>query len=226
MNKKIIGIILSLIILTVVVVEIFAYLVPKQPGNSNENETSKQNNFLGQPGISNVQRFTDNLSSNASDNASGGTVIRSNIIKDTIIRGSTGGTNAPLPYPRISINYTIDNIGTIGDKSPGENNTFSLVNLDIRNYGYKYFDAHPTKFRLIIRDKTFEPIVNISTGSVIDAVIPNNSRAKGDLVFILRSKDAQARPKITYIGDYKIVYSYGIPYEGKATPTATIEEYE
>lgn len=219
MNKKIIGATLLLIVLAGIMIEAFSYLVPKQPGNFNENETVKQNDFVNQPGITNVRRFTDNLSERNTNSASSG-----KIIVGSIIVGNTNRANAPLPYPRISINYTIDNVGTIGNKNSGENNTFSLVRLDIRNYGYKYFDAHPAKFRLVIRDNTFYPIVNITTGNMLDAVIPNSSRAKGDLIFLLSLKDSRGNPKITYIGDYKIVYSYGIPYEGEATPVAT-EEY-
>lgn len=225
MNKKIIGAVLLLVVMTVIMIEAFSYLVPKQPGSFNENETLKQNDFVNQPGITNVQRFTDNRSKGNANNTSGGEIVRSSIIKSTIIAGSTNSANSPLPYPRISINYTVDNVKSIGNKNSGENDTFSLVRLDIRNYGYKYFDAHPSKFRLLIRDKTFHPIVNITTGSIIDAVVPNSSRAKGDLIFLLSLKDSRANPKITYIGDYKIVYSYGIPYEGVATPTAIAEEY-
>jgi len=116
-------------------------------------------------------------------------------------------TPKPLPYPRISINYSVEKTSSIRSETTDDNHTFVIITLDIRNYGYKYFDAYPTKFKIVMQNKEIIPLVNISTGSMIDEVIPNNSRSKGDLIFILKKREASSIPKLTYIqGGYEILY--------------------
>jgi hypothetical protein len=101
-------------------------------------------------------------------------------------------TVKPLPYPRISINYSTTLTRSIGSVTLDKNMTFVLVSVDIRNYGYKYFDAHLNNFRM---GKSGEliPLTNVSTGRMVDSVIPNNSRAKGDIIFILGKKVKQGK---------------------------------
>lgn len=117
-------------------------------------------------------------------------------------------TPKPLPYPRISINYTVEKTRTIGSNKLDKNSTFIIVTLDIRNYGYTYFDAHQSKFRIGLKGD-LRPLVNISTGKTIDAVIPNNSRAKGNLIFLLNKSVNQG--KVVYHStntseNYNILY--------------------
>lgn len=102
-------------------------------------------------------------------------------------------TSKPLPYPRISINYSIQMVDSIRGNSVDSNSTFVIVMLDIRNYGYRYFDAYPNNFRGIVRKENIIPLINISTGDTIDDVIPNNSRAKGDLVFLISKKNLMTK---------------------------------
>lgn len=145
---------------------------------------------------------------------------------ETVNKTSTSGitdgalsptkTPKPLPYPRISINYSVQQTSSIGDNDADVNSTFVIVMLDIRNYGYIYFDAFQNNFRGISRRNEIRPLVNISTGNTIDAVIPNNSRAKGDLLFLI-SKKEQIK-KITYSPinkseNYYIIYTRLSPSE-------------
>lgn len=104
-----------------------------------------------------------------------------------------------LPYPRISINYSTMVVSTIRDESAGNKNVFFILTLDIKNHGYKYFDAHPSKFVIDKGGKKIYPILNVSVDNMLDVVIPNNSRGKGDLIFLVGERE-------TYIGRSSIVY--------------------
>lgn len=151
------------------------------------------------PGISGVKRFSDaakNVPTNKT--VTNRTSTRINRTREIV-----------LPYPRISINYVIRKVTMIQNESAGDNKTFVLVNLDIKNHGYEYFDAHPKKFRLAYTDAEYLPIVTLSTGNMLDEVLPNGSRTKGDLIFLLDKKKASsAVPKIKHIdGGYTTVYN-------------------
>lgn len=136
-------------------------------------------------------------------------------------------TPKPLPYPRIVINYSVQGVRSIGGNTLDKNSTFIIVTLDIRNYGYKYFDAHPSKFRMG-KSGNITPLVNISTGKTIDAVIPNSSRTRGDLIFMFGKKVAQGKLIYFPVDNYYIIYKKLSPREmeeKKQEDTAdTIEE--
>lgn len=157
------------------------------------------------PGVTDVKRFSQNVKNLTSNK----TIDRSNT------SSSTSGTKVggSLSYPRILINYVMKRTSLIDNENAGDNKTFIVVNLDIRNYGYQYFDAHPTKFRLAYTAYTneeFIPIVTVNTGNVLDEVLVNNSRTKGDLVFLLDNKKVSSGvPKIKYIdgSNYTILYN-------------------
>jgi hypothetical protein len=111
-------------------------------------------------------------------------------------------TPKPLPYPRVAISYSLQTTNSIRGIGAGRTKSFILVSVDIRNFGYKYFDADPRKFRL----GSLEPILNVSTGNLLDAVIPNNSETQGDLIF-LTGKTLGGYGRLSYIsGDYEIIY--------------------
>lgn len=198
--------ILVVIIFVVALIGAFTFLKPQDP--SELFNKSKQNKneipFEKRPGISNVKTFADAYKNkrNASlnkDNMSGN-------VSDISPRPTR--TPKPLPYPRIEINYTSESMTTIGDESAGEGYKFLIIKMDIRNYGYKYFDAHPTKFAIVRGNKLVDPIVNVSTENIIDAVIPNNSRAKGDIIFLLKSRQTVSIKKMKYkLDNYKIIFN-------------------
>jgi len=114
-----------------------------------------------------------------------------------------------LPYPRISINYSTIETDTIRGESAGNKSAFLILRLDIRNYGYKYFDAHPSKFRIDKGNVKIYPILNISTENMLDVVVPNNSRGKGDLIFLVGKRDTHiGRSSLVYMSrNYTILYN-------------------
>lgn len=108
----------------------------------------------------------------------------------------------PLPYPRIMINYTTTWVDVLRNQTLETDYKFVIITLEIKNYGYKYFDAYPTKFRI----HGLEPLVNVSTGNNLDAVLSNNSKTVGDLVVILKYGQTYG-PKLTYTNSsYTIIY--------------------
>ena len=170
MKKAFIVIFVSLAILIILFIFLRPPDVYKLPASQNDSSQPT-------PNIWNVKTFSD---------------------KKTTPQASTTGTTGkerpaptpkPLPYPRISINYSTQRVSSIGNNNADKNSTFTVIRLDIRNYGYKYFDAFPNNFRGIVKKAEVIPLVNISTGDTIDDVIPNNSRAKGDLIFLTSKKD-------------------------------------
>jgi len=207
MNKFVI-IFASLIVL----IGVFMFLrpsdTPKLPVNTSDGNNVPQDI----PGATNIKRFSDvykNTVSNGTGTGSGGAS-----------GGTSGGTGTnnggirsqptskPLPYPRITINYSVQTVNSIGNINTDRNSTFMIITLDIRNYGYKYFDAFPAKFRLGTNGDIL-PLMNVSTGKMINAVLPNNSRAKGDIIFTLVK--AGNRGKLAYYStdtseNYYIMY--------------------
>lgn len=116
----------------------------------------------------------------------------------------------PLPYPRVMINYSTQAIDMIGSENAGDKNIFLVLTLEIRNYGYKYFDAHPSKFIINRGGAKIYPVMNVSTDNMLDVVIPNNSRGKGDLIFLVGERETYiGRSSIEYLSknDYKILYN-------------------
>lgn len=178
---KIILIILAIFLALAALIGAFTFLRPQVTEYNESNDVVTLNKSTQEAlGMTNVESFSDpkkNITSTTGSNKTGTT-------RPTI-------TPKPLPYPRILINYSMQRTSTIGSNIAGENTTFVHVLLDIRNFGYRYFDAFPNNFRGILSgnegDETI-PLVNISTGNTIDAVIPNNSRAKGDLQFLIDNK--------------------------------------
>jgi len=190
--KKIVIIVLAAVFI-LVLIGAFMYLTPKVPDIIIPNETTRKLRFEDIPGVTDVRKFSDvnKLKSNRS--------ITKNIRPANI---RPANTPKPLPYPRIEINYSIEQTSSIRSFSAGSGNVFVIVTIDIRNYGYKYFDAFPSKFKY----GEIEPLVNVTTGNDLDAVIPNSSRTEGNLVFLLDKKRAYVR-KIAYSSnDYRILY--------------------
>lgn len=199
--KKLLPIILFISVF-VLIIGAFTFLRPQdiQERKSADKQYEQEVRIEDVPGVKNVKRFSD-----AAKN------INRSISETT---GETGEkvssrVSKPLPYPRISINYSISRTDSIKNGTAEENSTFIIVTLDIRNYGYEYFDAYPKKFRLSYRDLEVMPIVTVSTGNMLDEVLPNSSRTKGDIVFLLDKKKAISEfPKIRYIdGSYTILYN-------------------
>ena len=222
--KKIIISTLAIFFLVVLLIGAFTFLRPQEPYKIFEKQ--QQNitvtRIEDQPGISNVRRFTDNRS-----NVSG--YVNPLSPSFPLVSGQQYGTTLgtkPLPYPRIMINYSTEITSTIRSENTGEGYLFVIVTLDIRNYGYKYFDAYPTKFVIHRWNTEVKPLLNVSTGNIIDAVIPNNSRAKGDLVFKFKERDAFIDPKIKYTsGSYTILYNLVSPWEIKGETVGNATEY-
>lgn len=206
------------LVMTLIIVVILAALVwmmsskedqriiqPSNDSKSNQMDISKV------PGVTNVQRFSD-----AEKIAIKNAANRSN---RSLRTGTSSGTKTPmptktpkpLPYPRVTINYSVEKTSSVRSNNVNDsrNNTFVIVKLDIRNYGYKYFDAYPGRFRMG-RNADIIPLVNITTGNMINAVIVNNSRAKGDLLFSLSKKTNIGI--LTYLSADKSV-SYYILYK-------------
>lgn len=225
---KIVLVAISLIAL----IGLFTLFKPQEPIKLPEDSYSSPKGFSmvdrieDVPGVKDVKRFSD-VSKNR-----------------TIASGGSGGsrnassrpvpTPTPMPYPRIAINYTTKMTTLIRNESAGTNNTFMIVTLDVRNYGYRYFDAHPTKFKIVAKDGAknveFRPVVNVSTSNMLDDVVPNNSRAKGDLVFRVGIKSRIYSPKIVYLNDsYLILYrqvSQSVMDDIKEEKKSKYEEYE
>lgn len=212
LNNKYLKIIIPIMVIIIFVVALigaFTFLKPQDPAKL-FNDTQKKKSdipFEKRPGITNVKTFADAYKNkrNASldkGNASGNT-------SEGDISPRPTRTPKPLPYPRIEINYTSESVTTIGNESAGDGYKFLIVKMDIRNYGYKYFDAHPTKFAISRGNALIEPTVNVSTTNIIDAVIPNNSRAKGDIIFLLKSRQTVSiSKKMKYTsGNYKILFN-------------------
>lgn len=158
---------------------------------------------VNEPGDHNIQRFSDRAKQNNAGGIQSGTGVN---------RTPNAGivpviTPKPLPYPRITIDYSLQNARNIRNNAADRNSTFLIVGLDIRNYGYKYFDAYPGRFR-IGKNGDIEPAINVTTGNTMDAVIPNNSRAKGYLIFLLNRKDNFGKMKYLTTGseNYYIIY--------------------
>lgn len=168
MKKSSLIIFASLVILVALFIVLRPQGVVKLPINQSDGPSIKN-----MSGITNVKSFSD-FKKNATS--------RSNATRTG--RSSRSRESKPLPYPRISINYSVQKTRSIGSNTLDKNSTFLIVTLDIRNYGYTYFDAHQSKFRMG-KDGEIRPLINISTGKTIDAVLPNNSRAKGNLIFLL-----------------------------------------
>ena len=171
--------------------------VPVVPaGDENMNNTPIP--IENQPGVTNVKKFSD-LNKRISDvkNATNNPANRA------YTRPSP--TPKPLPYPRIEINYSLQSMSSINGISADNDQIFILVTMEIRNFGYRYFDAHPTKFRIVNYNTAIEPSVNISTRDILDAVLPNNSMTRGELIF---SADKHfGSTKLAYVsGDYQILW--------------------
>lgn len=168
-------------------------------------------------GIYNVGKFSDPNSSKKSSIWWSTQVLGNrsksawNITSGIGSQGEVDRWGRPLPYPRISISYSVYPTYTIGTEEAGENNMFLVFTVEIRNYGYEYFDAHPSKFR-IVRNKKIEPLVSISNGNVLDVVIPNNSKGKGDLIFLIEKGRTFGNPRLEYtLKNYKIIYNSASP---------------
>lgn len=207
-NSKYLKIAIPIIVIIIFIAALigaFTFLKPADPSklfNDSKNRDRQEIPFENRPGIKDVKKISDvNNKSKMEGDTSGNKSGR--VSRPVPVR-----TPKPLPYPRIEINYTQESTNTIGGESTEKGYMFVIVKMDIRNYGYKYFDAHPTKFRIYKGGNIIVPIVNVSTTNTIDAVIPNNSRAKGDVIFLLKSNQAVSSVKMRYISDsYKILFN-------------------
>lgn len=199
-NKKLIIISIVLIISLILIIA-FIQKAPKISQFKNPDENVSNNNFKIEnvPGVSNIKRFSDTVSrSNETINKSTGKTQKSGKVKPT---------PTPLPYPRISINYSLERTTSIRgiEIDDKKNNSYLVTSLDIRNYGYKYFDADPLKFRL----GDLKPLLNVSTGDMLNDVVPNNSRAQGDLIFRIDIKQRWTTILTYNGGSYTIIYKIG-----------------
>lgn len=161
------------------------------------------------PGVYNVKRFSDAYKRETIDtNKTGGNYTgASRTVTVTPTR-----TPKPLPYPRITINYSMSSTNSIRGQTAEKDHQFIVLNMEIRNHGYEYFDAYPIKFDLQSHNEIFEADINVSTGNMLDAVLPNNSMTVGDVIFKVKSKYRMTNPKIVYKdlykgGNYLIMYN-------------------
>ncbi len=174
--------------------------VPTISGGNGSDYSSAPVPIELQPGVTNVRKFGVYYNSTGGVITGGGTAVQARKGATNIVGSSS--TPRPLPYPRVQINYSLQTTNSIRGISSGRNNSFILVSVDIRNFGYKYFDADPRKFRL----GSLEPILNVSTGNLLDAVVPNNSEAQGDLIFLTGNTRGGAG-RLSYVsGEYEIIY--------------------
>lgn len=208
-HKKSLITIILIVSSLIALIGLFTFLKPQEPIKLSEGYSSPRGGSVDRiediPGVKDVQRFSDVRKnsvpiSNESRNTSGQSRLSRPV-----------PTPTPLPYPRIAINYSIQRTALIRNESAGINSTFIIVTLDIRNYGYIYFDAHPTKFKIVGQDMgqdiELKPSVNINTGDMLDNIVPNNSRTKGDLIFKVDRKTTTFAPKIIYLNNsYQILY--------------------
>ena len=216
-------IIIVAISISLLLVGIYTFLSSKQipsivPGKS----VQKEFRIEDVPGVTNVKRISDSNRNRSQISDSNRSQIAGNYSRAVTVRPAI--TPKPLPYPRIMINYSTETVSSIRNEVVNDerNNTFVILTLDIRNFGYKFFDAHPSKFRIIgSQNVEFEPLVNITTRALLNTVIVNNSRAKGDLVFIFKKNRASINKIIYLPGDYTILYHKGIPSEQKSTSSGT-----
>lgn len=191
--KKSLIIFMSLIALVILFVILRPQGITKLPINESDKPT------MNMSGVTNVKSFSD-MKKN--------TTSKSNIVITPTIK-RTNRESKPLPYPRISINYSVKTTRSIGDNKLDKNSTFVIVALDIRNHGYTYFDAHQSKFRMG-KNGELRPLTNISSGKTIDAVLPNGSRVRGTLVFLLGKSVNQGT--LTYVSENKSE-NYNILYK-------------
>lgn len=198
----------SLVITLIIIIILAAFVLmmsSREEGRIKQPILGNNESITIEPGVTNVKSFSDAKK------------ISTNMINKTSSSSRPVATRTPkpLPYPRISINYSMEKMSSIRGNSVDRNSTFIIVMLDIRNYGYRYFDAHPSRFR-IGQSADIVPLINITTGDIIDDVIVNNSRAKGGLVFLLDKKKYPG--KVTYLltnksESYTILYKKVSPSE-------------
>ncbi len=193
--KKSLIIFASLIVLVVLFVILRPQGITRLPINESDKPT------MNMSGVKDVKSFSDTKKSATS---------KPNITSTPITKPTrTNRESKPLPYPRISINYSVKTARSIGDTKLDKNSTFIIVTLDIRNHGYTYFDAHQSKFRMG-RSGELRSLTNISSGKTIDAVLPNGSRVRGTLVFLLGKSVNQGT--LTYVSENKSE-NYNILYK-------------
>lgn len=192
----------SLIVLAslMVILVLFIFLRSQDIGTLPSNMINESATDHLPAGAKNVGKFSD-IKKDAAP--------KSNVTNVTNVKSTTSKKKIkPLPYPRISINYSIEKTRSIGSNQLDKNSTFLIVTLDIRNYGYTYFDAHQSKFRMG-KNGEIRPLINVSTGKTIDAVLPNNSRVKGNLMFLVGKRVNQGTIKFVSTNtseSYTILY--------------------
>lgn len=162
------------------------------------------------PGVTNVERFSDPPNKKDSTKINGSGANNTEGANHTERNIAPVRTPKPLPYPRITINYSVYSVDSLNGQIAGDKEKFVVASTEIRNYGYKYFDAYPTKFNLKINNEVIEPTINASTGNMLDAVLPNNSVTIGDLIFKVNSKyriNSRSSILIYKDGNYLIMYN-------------------
>lgn len=187
---------------------LFIFLRPPEPIKiQSVSETQSAPDVLA--GATNIKRFSD-MNRNVAPNAAV-SVTNKRTAGPVVTR-----TPVPPPYPRITINFSSQSVSSIRSNNAG-NGSFVIVTLEIHNFGYRYFDASASKFRAISGSTEIMPLVNVSTGNMLDAVIPNNSTAQGDLVFLVGRKGGRVGTLRYLIGGYTILYHLGLSNSPSAT---------
>ena len=216
-------IIIATVGIFVLLIGVYTFLSPQSIQSITPSKSvQKEFRIEDVPGITGIKRISDSNKNKIYESNKNKTTGL-NYSRNITLRPAK--TPKPLPYPRITINYSTEKTSSIRKEVVDDerNNTFVILTLDIRNFGYKFFDAHPSKFRIIgSQNAEFEPLVNITTGELLDDIIVNNSRAKGDLVFIFQKNRASVNKIIYLSGDYTILYHKGIPSEEKSTSSGQL----
>jgi hypothetical protein len=188
---------LAITLIAFVMISFFAlqkpYVPPVPSGGGDENLSPASS------GITNVRTLWDGKG--PLPGTVGGNVGSNKVGAGTNIPHGFGIAPKAVPYPRIEIHYSLSNAGSINGVSANKGYYFLVTNIQIQNFGYKYFDAHPSKFVITNYNTAVAPSVDVSTGNMLNSVLPNNSITKGDLVFSLNTHFGAA--KLEYVnGDY------------------------
>lgn len=199
----------------IILIGLFIFLRPPEP-------VKIQSMAATQPapdvlaGATNIKRLSD-TNKNTVSNAAVSVTNKKTNPNPVITR-----TPIPPPYPRITINFSSQSVSSIRGNDAG-NGSFIITTLEIQNFGYRYFDASASKFRATSGNTEIRPLVNVSTGNMIDAVIPSNSSAQGDLVFLVGRKGGTVG-RVRYIsGGYTILYHQGLSNSPSTTNNINTE---
>lgn len=111
----------------------------------------------------------------------------------------------------IFINYTTRLVRTIGTygTAPKQGNVFLIITMNIKNKGYKEFNANPSYFKLIANNIKYDYASNsYSLEDMLDSIgILDNGMAKGSIAFEVPSNIQEYQIQYDSYEKYNIVYN-------------------